>query len=163
MPAINLHSYPYVKDNCLFGSGFKHLPSAPRRTWPSSRIPASQIEMDSGWPGHSKRTMIGCGNASLLCHYVSRWCRAGERGRSGSTHFHSRGGGRKWRRRRHSQADVRSPYFCRAICTGTADLCTTHNARASLIVSAAGDNKTESLNLLFTIHEISKRNMQGPG
>ena len=67
-----------------------------------------------------------------------------------STHFHSRGGGRKWRRRRHSQADVRSPYFCRAICTGTADLCTTHNTRASLIVSAAGDNKTESLNLLFT-------------
>ena len=24
-PRINPHSYPYVKDNCLFWSGFKHL------------------------------------------------------------------------------------------------------------------------------------------
>ena len=59
--AINPHSYPYVKDNCLFGSGFKHLPSAPRSSWPAQKPDPALANWD-GQRQHRQEHWRGCGN-----------------------------------------------------------------------------------------------------
>ena len=93
--AINPHSYPYVKDNCLFGSGFKHLPSAPRSSWPAQKPDPALANWD-GQRQHRQEHWRGCGNG-FECPDV------GHDVRSDMVH---RRGKESWRRRRLLNADV---------------------------------------------------------